>query len=331
MQRDLEQRELEAKRQREQLGELQRQQTEARQRIENLSVAVKVAEQEKSLLRETAETLKQQVEAEREERAKVQETTTQLAQGVGALAQTSSEITKEIRENRPISANVLFNDFLANRVKVRIAASRPGILGSIDRSGSSDTVMVSDGRETYALVHLDETPFGVREPAADWTKVRTQLQRGVAETMASSLQFLSLDPRVVAVPLSAEQVAMLGGKVYLTALDPFKFSDAVLVSNDGLGYGEVSFKLDAETPGYVRMDNRLFKRIFGDFSPSRGDLVVSRTGEILGVMVTGDYCAVINNFLPTRTLKTSDPMTEKSEAVLEAVAGRVRALPFRLQ
>ena len=50
--------------------------------------------------------------------------TGQLAEGVGRLAEKSGEIAQEIRENRPINANVLFNDFLANRVSTTLTASR---------------------------------------------------------------------------------------------------------------------------------------------------------------------------------------------------------------
>ncbi len=102
------------------------------------------------------------------------------------------------------------------------------------------------------------------------------------------------------------QVAGLGVKVYPIAADPFKFPEAVLISSRGNGYGEVGFKLDAEKPGYVRVDNRFFKRLFGDFAPSRGDLVFSHTGELLGIMVNSDYCAVIKDFTPESTFRAGD-------------------------
>src|SRR5690606_27661341 len=59
LQRDLEQREAEAARQQQQLAELEKQRVEAQQRIQQLDVAVRVAEQEKSILRETADTYRE--------------------------------------------------------------------------------------------------------------------------------------------------------------------------------------------------------------------------------------------------------------------------------
>jgi uncharacterized coiled-coil DUF342 family protein len=333
LQRELEERRAEAERQKQTLAAYEKAQTEARQRIEGLSVAVKVAEQEKQMLRDTAETLKTQVVAERQERIKVQETTTRLAQGVGQLAEKSGELTKEIRDNRPINANVLFNDFLTNRVTTKFTAVRAGLFGPATRESSTSTILVTDGVQTYALLHISDTPFPLSENSYDWQKIAVEFTRPPSySSPAHEINFLSVDPRVVVIPVTNEQVKALGVKVYPTSLDPFKFPDAVLVNGGGKGYGEVSFKLDPSQPGFVRVDNRIFKRLFGDFAPTRGDLVLSKTGEILGIMVNSDYCAVVNNFLPTRKLATGDNVAaQQSSSVLNELSARVRSLPLKMQ
>lgn len=333
LQRELDERRAEAERQKQALATLEKSQAEAQQRIEGLNVAVKVAEQEKQLLRDTAETLRGQVVAERQDRLKVQEATTQLAQGVGQLAESSGQLTKEIRENRPINANVLFSDFLANRVTTNFTAVRAGLFGPATRQSSAATILVSDGQQIYALLHYSDTPFPRVENNYQWEKIAVEFARPPGyRSQAKEIRFLSVDPRVVVVPVDAEQATALGVKVYPTALDPFKFPEAVLVNGGGRGYGEVAFKLDAAEPGYVRVDNRLFKRLFGDFSPSRGDLVLSKTGEILGIMVNSDYCAVVNNFLPTRKLATGDNVTaQQTSSMLNDINARVLSLPLKLQ
>ena len=333
LQRELEERRSEAERQAKQLSLYEKSQAEAREKIEGLTVAVKVAEQEKQMLRDTAETLKTQVVAEREERLKVQETTAELAGGVGQLAEKTSGLTKEIRENRPINANVLFDDFVKNRVTTNFTAVRASVFGPATREKSTATILVTDGVKIYALLHVSDTPFSLTENSYDWQKIAVEFARSSGyKSHVSELEFLSVDPRVVVLPIDAEQATALSVKVYATALDPFKFPEAVLVSGGGKGYGEVGFKLDASEPGYVRVDNRLFKRLFGDFAPSRGDLVLSKTGELLGIMVNSDYCAIVNNFLPARTLATGDDVSaQKSSNVLNEMAARVRALPLKLQ
>ncbi|MEO6001636.1 MAG: hypothetical protein ABIZ04_16910 [Opitutus sp.] len=333
LQRELEERRAEAERQKQSLANYEKSQNEARQRIEGLSVAVKVAEQEKQMLRDTAETLKTQVVAERQERIKVQEATTQLAQGVGQLAEKSGALTKEIRENRPINANVLFNEFLNNRVTTSFNAVRPGLFGPATRESSAGTILITDGTKVYALMHISDTPFPLTENSYDWQKINVEFSKaGGYRSKASEIDFLSVDPRVVAVPVTQEQAEALGVKIYPTALDPFKFPDAVLVNGGGKGYGEVAFKLDASQRGYVRVDNRIFKRMFGDFAPSRGDLVMSKTGEILGIMVNSDYCAVVSNFLPAKKLPTGDNLAgQQTSSVLNELNARVRGLPLNLQ
>lgn len=331
MQRELEQRQAEAERQKQQLAELEKEHTAAREKIESLNVAVKVSEQEKLMLRETANTLKGQVEAERQERLKVQETTVQLAQGVGHIAEQSTALTKEIRENRPINANTLFSDFLANRVKTTFTASRGSLLGQVNRSKETRTVFVSDGKQTYALLHVDDTPFSIREAGPDWEKLTANFSKGDYQGSSPVIHFLA-DPRIIVLPVDPKQVSAIGAKVYDIAVDPFKFTEVVLISNGGAGYGEVTFKLDPTLPRYVRVDNKLMKRLFGDFAPSRGDLVLSKTGEILGIMANNDYCMILNDFTPTKTLRTGEAIKDQHTGVLfEELLGRLRRLPFKLQ
>jgi hypothetical protein len=332
LQRDLEQRQAESERQKQQLAQLEQSQAEARQKIENLNVAVKVAEQEKLLLKENAESLKTQVESERQERQQVQATTVQLAQGVGQLAKQSTELTTEIRENRPINANTLFNEFLANRVQTTFTASRASLFGPGNRTKEAKTIFVADGKQVYALLHIDDTPFVLRERSSDLDKLTVSFSKGTYSSTAPDVRFLSADFRIIAVPVDSNQVKALNVKVYQTALEPFKFPEAVLISNGGSGYGEVAFKLDPEEPNYVRMDNRLMKRLFGDFATSSGDLVLSKTGELLGIMVNHDYCVVINNFLPTKTIRTGGNIIEQhTGSTFDELYARLLSRPFKLQ
>lgn len=333
LQRDLEDKKAEAERQRQSLAALERQRADALKRIEDLTVAVAVGEREKQSLAAQAAELQQQVQSERTERAKVEQAANQLAQGVGELAQNSGELTKEIRDNRPISANVLFNDFLANRVQATFTATRKGLFGYTTKDKEAKTVFTTDGRQVYALVEVDDTPFSFAEVGADWQKVAVQFERPPDYRSAGSkIEFLRADPRVVVVPVDASQVAALGAKVYPIATDPFKFPDAVLISGGGQGYGELGFKLDADHHGYVRVDNRLFKRLFGDFAPSRGDLVFSRSGELLGIMVNNDFCALVGDFSPAVTLPAGDEQPSlRTGSLIDSLSARVQQMPIELQ
>ena len=335
LQRELDEKNAEAERQRIAIEGLARQQADSQKQIAGLTMAVVVGETEKEQLRAQTVTLQSQVQTEREERAKVEQNSAQLAQGVGQLAQKSGELTKEIRDNRPINPNVIFSEFLANRVQTKITARRPGflpvLLNPTVKDRDAQTVLVSDGRKVYALMHLSDTPFALSETPPDYDQVSGRLSRGSFSSPVAELQFLQLDPRVVVVPVDESLAALMGAKIYQLAKEPFKFPDAVLVRADDGRYGETPFRIDAVNSSYVKLDNRIVTRLFGEIAPKRGDLVFSKTGEIIGIMVNSDFCAVLGNFNPAYTLKTGDNPEPKTSVILAYIFTRLQRLPFKLQ
>ncbi len=320
--RDLAAKETEARLRAEELAKTTAAEAAARSRAEQLAVAVGVATREKELLLTQTETLRAAVQAERAERERVQAAAAEIAQKTDALA-------REIREARPINANTLFQDFLARRLQARFSAARSSFLGPVQRELTPRTILASDGRDVVALFHVDDSPIDFRAPTQpDWEKFELHLSRATTTYTPPRLDFASLDGRILYAPVPAPEVTRLGVEPYHVALDPFKFPEAVLISAGGAGYGELPFKLDPRNPGYVQVDNRLFRRLTGDFSPSRGDLVFSKTGELLGLMVSADACALINNFLPQRSLPLGpDLRSTPTGPVLDAVARRVQFLP----
>lgn len=327
--RDLAAKEAEAQLRAAELARVAASEQQARARVEELAVSVGVVRREKELLQDKAVALQAEVEAERAERQRVQQTTTELAAGVGQMAEQTGALTKELREARPINANTLFQDYLKRRVRVRLDAARSTFLGPVTRQLELATVLASDGKDVVALIQADDLAIDFRAPAQpDWERFVLRLSRGEAAFQPARLDFASLDPRVLLVPLSTAEVALLGTEPYLLALEPFRFPEAVLISAGGSGYGELTFRLDPKFPGYVRVDNRLFRRITGDFSPSRGDLVLSKTGELLGLMVSTDTCALINNFLPQRALPLGENLAATPTGpVLDSAARRFQLLP----
>src|SRR5208283_574405 len=101
----------------------------------------------------------------------------------------------------------------------------------------------------------------------------------------------------------AAQARALGCKVYHFPRDPFVFQDAVVAGTRGDYYGECKFQIDAAAPRYLKMDHNSLKGLFGKFNPSSGDLVLSKSGELLGVMANNNYCAIIRRFEPAATFR----------------------------
>ncbi|MBK1878421.1 hypothetical protein [Pelagicoccus mobilis] len=274
----------------------------SQQRVQELGVEVRMKEQQNTFLQESVDTLKGEVVAEREERQRIQEQSSVLAQGVSDLAASSQDLRQELRSNFEINANQLFADYKNNQIQADFSAVKYMRNRYVNTEENTTTVLVSDGTNYYALAHIDSLPFGLKTSPSSIRSMTLSLNRAGEEKKASSLQFLALDPRIAMISLTDAEAERLGGKAYLTALEPFKFPEAVLVNKQGDYYGEVEFKLDSDTPGFVKMQTKIFSSIFGEFSPSTGDLVLSKTGELLGIMVNRRYCALVNNFVPISTL-----------------------------
>jgi predicted nuclease with TOPRIM domain len=292
---------------------------------QRLSTQLQVAEGEKRSATEQAVRMQEQVKVEREEKAK-------LAEGVKALASKSGELTQEIRENRPLAPNTIFNDFVTNRVKADFSAVRAGVFGDATKRKETETVLATDGTRIFALCHVQDTPLTLWNPGTEWQSLGGTLGRGTASFPIRSLSFHANDPRIVLMPITATEARALGGKVYRISPDPFKFQDAVLVGAREGYYGESKFQIDLSTPNYVKMDRNSFKGLFGKFNPSRGDLVFSKTGELLGIMANGTYCLVMQNFNAGATfLFGNDVRDQHTGQILTLLYSRIFEMPFKLQ
>lgn len=321
-----------ARRQQQALAAIELEKREVERRAAELASAVKVAEAERSLLRENVTDLKQQVSRVQSEKEKIQAQTAMLASGVSQLAVRSEELKQEIRDNTPVSANLLFQDFVSNRVQVVVGGIASGLFSNGPKEKESATVLVTDGVQTVALVHVVETPYALSIPGFGLDQPSARAQgRGVPMSTGPAA-FLRADPRGVVIPVNPTAAQKAGVRIFPLAKNPFKFPDALLVSRGGRYFGEVEFRLDPKTPGYVRMKTRVLSRLFGEFSPSAGDLVVSKSGEILGIMVNGEYCVVLSDVqaAPGGAL---DPAMSRAAVgkKLEEFRGWVDRLPLGLQ
>jgi len=315
------------------LADLEKSHQAALAEKQQLTAQLQVSEAEKRLTREQVQQLRGEVASVNEEKAKLQETTTKLADNVGTLAQKSTELTKEIRDNRSLAPNAIFNEFVTNRITTEFKATRNGLFGrNVDKDKTAQSILFSDGTQTYALFHVEDTPLMLWNPGTDWNKFTAVMSHGPVAFSAVRLAFASQDPRVVVIPIGEAQAKQFGVKVYKAATDPFKFQDAVIVGASEGYYGECKFQIDVNTPQYVKLDRNLLKGLFGRFNPSRCDLVLTHSGELLGVMVNGEYCAVLNKIVPSRTILCGDNIvSQQTGQLLSQLYDRVFQMPTKLQ
>lgn len=326
MEADLRKQAEQASAMQQQLDQLARSNQAVLSEKQQLATQLQVAEVEKRHAAEQVVRMEKQVQAEREEKAR-------LVEGVKILASKSSQLEQEIRENRPLAANAIFNELATNRVAARLQGVRPGLFGSESvRRKDTETVLVTDGTNTFALCHVDDTPLALWNPGTEWEGLAGTLSRGSTVVPLRSLAFSMQDPRVVMLPVTPAEARQLGVKVYRIASDPFKFQDAVLVGAREGYYGECRFQIDVTTPDYVQLDRSFLRGLFGKFNPSRGDLVWSKSGELLGIMANNTYCLRLTRFDPAATFRFGpDTRPQNTAQVLALLYNQVAGLPGKLQ
>jgi hypothetical protein len=311
---------------REQLAQLAKSNQAALTKEQQLANRLQLAEIEKRAAADQAALMQQQVQAVRAENVK-------LAEGFKTLATNSSALTREIRENRALAPNAIFSEFVANRIQTSFVASRSGVFGfDSTKSKAAETVLVTDGINAFALCHVQDTPLTLWDPGTDWQGLTGTLAHGQAQVPIHALSFHIQDPRVVFMPVTKAEAARLGCKIYPISSDPYKFQDAVLVGAQEGYYGQCNFQLDLNTPQYVKLDRNLLKGLFGKFNPSRGDLVFSRNGELVGIMANNTYCLLLHDFMAAATFQFGpDVRAQHTGNTLSQLYDRVFNLPFQLQ
>lgn len=315
----------------EQLAKLEKDNQASQAEKQRLAGLLVVAEADRKNATQQVAKMEQEVQTERQEKAQLTQQNEKLSEGVKTLASKSGELATEIRENRPLTPNNIFSQFLSNRVQTTMAAIKTGFLG-FTRKKDTETILVTDGTNTFALCHVQETPISLSSQSQDWDELTGGLNRSQAALPVRAINFCLPDPRVVFIPVTPAEVRQLGCKAYTISNDPFKFQDAVLVGAREGYYGECKFELDLSTPGYVKLDRSFLKGLFGKFNPSRGDLVFSKTGELLGVMANNTYCLQLKNFDTGASIRFGEDLSQQgTSAVLSLLYASVARMPFKLQ
>jgi hypothetical protein len=311
---------------RKQLEELSRTNQLAQSEKQQLATQLEVAEVEKRAAADRAALALQQVQAERVQ-------TAQLAEGFKALATNSVALRKEIVENRPLAPNTIFSSFLTNRIQASLTASRTGFLHiSSTKYATASTVLVTDSTNTFAVCHVQDTPLSLWDPGTDWDSLTGALTHGIVEVAIRSILFHRGDPRVVMYPVSADEARRLGSQIYRLSMNPYNFQDAVIVGADTGYYGQCDFQIQPDQPQYLKLDRSLLRGLVGKFNPSRGDLVFSRTGELLGLMVNDTYCLMLRDFSSIATLACGNNVRgAHTGQTLSQLYGWLYQLPMRLQ
>tara|TARA_B100000959_G_scaffold282081_1_gene347686 strand:- start:133 stop:1872 length:1740 start_codon:yes stop_codon:yes gene_type:complete len=252
------------------------------------SAVAKVAEKEKELDVSKAKTMELAKNVVREEKEKI-------------VAQKNHAEALRQLGNKPLVPNAMAQKYFKNKVDLQF--KEPGrFFGGTTTTSSTVLVEVMEKGtpHVYAITHLKETPYMKVGRMREIKGVSGALKprNGVGEAF-DNLLFLKADPRVTIISVGlagSAKVKALGVNPYKLATDPFKFPTAFIMSKNGEKFGTTDFYTDPNHKGYVKVDRIAPLLNFGGkFTPTRGDLVFSRTGDLLGLMANNKYCLVIQN------------------------------------
>ena len=123
---------------------------------------------------------------------------------------------------------------------------------------------------------------------------------------AQEIGFLNIDPRLLVIAIPEAYTPHIETAVYPIVIEPFRFPDAVIIAGNENYFGESSFRVHPQYSRALQMDQRVLSRLFGEFSPSTGDLVIAKTGEFMGIMVNQDYAGLVDHISITDRIPVGD-------------------------
>ena len=281
------------------------------------------------------------VDIEKVEKEKILDHAETLAVGVSDLATsqkematTQKEITKEVRDLRPKTSSEIFEGIKNSVVGVNVNYTTTGLFGKSDKSADIKAIPVTLNGLTWLVFSSKDTGIGANlyqnytAPESVSVSVIGKTSRFAPITVYS----IKEDPRVFAVQVPAQFLEKEGITPLKLSQNFFAFPESVVVSLKNSYYGEVPFKADFKNDNYAQMDVGLIQSIFGTFSPSEGDLVLSRNGDYLGMMIGGDAAVLLKTFTPLHMLAIGAKY-EKQRATnfVNQNSARYKQLPYSLQ
>ncbi len=337
IQEQLERRERDLQAEREERRRL----AEEKERIERerreIATALEVTSAQKALLSENLEDARGELDVVRSEKQALREQAEKLSENVGELAEASGAIKEELKEEiqraQPKTASTIYTQYRNNTLEARFRTTTEGMFGSTStRVTSSPTTLVSDGSRVYAILHARDTPFSVQRSGGKVVSVEGQLILGETVAAVEEIGILRADPRILIMPVPRTWVEEKGLEPFRLSPEPFRFDRAVLIDADENYYGESAFQVDANHARYLEVDRRIFSRLFGEFAPSRGDLVFAKTGNLVGMMVNDRRAVLLDDLNREYRFALHERFpVEESAAVMDALRERMGGYPSKLR
>lgn len=236
--------------------------------------------------------LQEQVETQRVQQEILQVRTERLTQGVEELAKNSTDlqetVTRDIAERKTLSANQLYDFYKRNKVSLAFIAREMGAFGLGEKVTTyrMESPVIEQGGSFYVIIHRKDLPFREGEGKMP-LELRGAMEVDGNKFPVSEMILSARDSQVFWIPVARSFISQNQIEAFPLEQDALRFSEGILVSDQSGYYGALSLRLHPEKRSYIRVDDRIVTRLFGEFSASGGDFIFSNKGTFLGMMIDG--------------------------------------------
>ncbi len=271
------------------------------EKITSVTRDVNSVKQDVSRVGEEMAGVKKTVDGVSEEVAGVGSKVESIKQEVAETAIVQEENFRKLSERQTQSLNEIYTRYEENKIKLDLTFThKGGILGGEKQETFSiDTIIMVDGSFAYSLVHAKDSPFRLepfpRKLSAVSGKISSPKLNNAIEI--KEVAFMD-DPRILIVPLyinPRELEKSSDIEIFQAPYNPYLFAEAVVVDSKEGRFGQTDFVRDERDSRYIKVRHTNFAFVTGKFDPGKGDIVFSKKGELLGIMVNNDYAYHVKN------------------------------------
>lgn len=258
---------------------------------QQMETQIKILDTEKQMLQQNLVTAEAEVERARLDAERAMTRTDNLAAGVSELAASSSALKEEIRQTQALSMNAIYKQFEDNRIFIRFEWNESGLFSNSAQQSVLQSLLLTTSEGTFAVFATSNSPLQVLDPS----RISAVMKIGDKSYRVINVGYLASDSRIACVRVTDAIVEQSGLAPFDVSEEPLRFSTAVLVSDDREIYGEIPIRVPPGESGFLEVENKLFNRLLGEFSPTPGDYVFSMTGQLTGIAVSNDRVKMVEN------------------------------------
>ena len=298
-----------------------------------LATRLEVASTKTQIYEENIKRYQALVDIEKTEKAKIREHAETLAVGVNQLAEQQQKLNNNVKDLRPKTSSEVFELVKAKFIKIIFAYTRQGLFGNSESFIELRSLPVEIGGKYWLLFDASDTiiaptPHQYYPPDSLSISVQGKAYR----FQPSSISSLAEDPRMLAIEIPKDFIEKEKIEPIVRPENFFAYSDCVVINPSKFYYGQIPFRADFKNPTYAKLDVGLIQSVFGEFSPSAGDVVITRSGNVIGCMIDGSIALLYKTITPLDVLPLGNNYDKKHTAQFVKVnSEKLKQLPLRLK